>query len=277
MPPRSAESSTSLYESSMACAVSWIPGLRAGCCSSSCRTWFNLGRRDWISRGMCAPPTCGHGSAVRSHPWEPVPFSTWELSVEAMRECLSEAGVGPSEGLTTPYVAFCDGNTWWEPGARGGPVGHPPAPGGDHRAPGRRTLGWGEPAHPGTAELARPGPRGAPAPAILGDLAGVSVLRAEAFRGAGGFSERLWLGGEEELLVPELASAGWWLGWDERAVAHHHASERTIPVGAGGRRSATPCGPHGCAARGRAPSTTSGKYWDRRPRTARALRPWRRP
>ena len=33
----------------------------------------------------------------RKHGKEPVPFSTWELPVEAMRWCLSEAGVSPSE------------------------------------------------------------------------------------------------------------------------------------------------------------------------------------
>ncbi len=33
----------------------------------------------------------------RKHGKEPVPFSTWELPVEAMRWCLSEGGMSPSE------------------------------------------------------------------------------------------------------------------------------------------------------------------------------------
>ena len=39
--------------------------------------------------------------------------------------------------VRAPYVAFCDDDTWWEPGslaARGGPARRPPAPGGGDRA-----------------------------------------------------------------------------------------------------------------------------------------------
>lgn len=43
---------------------------------------------------------------------------------------------------------------------------------------------------------------------LLSFLAGVSVLRREGFEQAGGFSERLWLGGEEELLASDLGRAG---------------------------------------------------------------------
>jgi N-acetylglucosaminyl-diphospho-decaprenol L-rhamnosyltransferase len=65
------------------------------------------------------------------------------------------------------------------------------------------------------------GSRGHP---LLSFLAGVSVVRREAFLRAGGFSERLWLGGEEELLASDLARAGWHMSYVPEVVAHHHAS-----------------------------------------------------
>ena len=44
------------------------------------------------------------------------------------------------------------------------------------------------------------------------------------FRAAGGFSPRLWLGGEEELLCTDLVTAGYWLCYLPAATVHHQAS-----------------------------------------------------
>ena len=55
-------------------------------------------------------------------------------------------------------------------------------------------------------------------------MAGASMLRVTAFQEVGGFSERLWLGGEEELLSLDLAAAGWWMCWAEDVIVHHQAS-----------------------------------------------------
>ena len=55
-------------------------------------------------------------------------------------------------------------------------------------------------------------------------MAGASVLRAGAFRAAGGFSARLWLGGEEELLCTDLLTAGYHLCYLPGATVHHQAS-----------------------------------------------------
>jgi GT2 family glycosyltransferase len=63
-----------------------------------------------------------------------------------------------------------------------------------------------------------------PGPALGSFLAGASVVRRHAFRAVGGFSSRLWLGGEEELLATDLLSAGWELCYLERLVVHHAAS-----------------------------------------------------
>jgi GT2 family glycosyltransferase len=49
-------------------------------------------------------------------------------------------------------------------------------------------------------------------------------MRREAFREVGGFSERLWLGGEEELMAADLAAAGWELCYLAELTVHHRAS-----------------------------------------------------
>jgi GT2 family glycosyltransferase len=129
--------------------------------------------------------------------------------------------------LTTPYVAFCDDDTWWEPGslARAGDLldGHPRLA----AVTGRIVVEPGGTEDPIVAELRNSPVRGAawlPGPALGWFLAGATVLRREAFREVGGFSERLWLGGEEELMVADLAAAGWELCYLAELTVHHRAS-----------------------------------------------------
>jgi GT2 family glycosyltransferase len=70
-----------------------------------------------------------------------------------------------------------------------------------------------------------PGPDWLPGPALGSFLAGASVVRRDAFLGCGGFSERLWLGGEEELLATDLVTAGWELVYLADLTVHHRASK----------------------------------------------------
>ena len=136
------------------------------------------------------------------------------------------------EALPTPYVAFCDDDSWWEPGslARAAELldAHPSL-----GAVTARLLvepsGQEDPLLPELRHSPLPRPDWLPGPALLGILAGASVLRVSAFQEVGGFSERLWLGGEEELLALDLASFGWWMCWDEQMVAHHQASQVRDP------------------------------------------------
>lgn len=129
--------------------------------------------------------------------------------------------------VTTPYAAFCDDDTWWEPGsltlAADALDAHPDVAAVTARIvvepSGQDDPIVGELA--GSPVAARPG---LPGPALLSIMAGASVLRADAFRAAGGFSPRLWLGGEEELLCTDLVSAGWWLCYLPAATVHHQAS-----------------------------------------------------
>ena len=107
-----------------------------------------------------------------------------------------------ARGVRTPYVAFCDDDSWWEPGSlrRAGDI---------------------------LAELRQSplaGPGWLPGPALGSFLAAATVLHADAFRGAGGFHPGLWLGGEEELLATDLLRQGWWLTYAEDLLVHHQAS-----------------------------------------------------
>jgi GT2 family glycosyltransferase len=124
-------------------------------------------------------------------------------------------------------VAFCDDDTWWAPGSlrRAADVldDHP----GVALVNARIVV---EPAgieDPIVAELRDspvPGPSWLPGPALGSFLAGASVVRRDAFVQCGGFNERLWLGGEEELLATDLITAGWELCYVEELTVHHEAS-----------------------------------------------------
>ncbi|BBH66512.1 glycosyl transferase [Actinoplanes sp. OR16] len=129
--------------------------------------------------------------------------------------------------LRTPYVAFCDDDTWWAPGslARAADVldAHPRLA----LVNARIVVEPSGREDPIVAELRDspvPGPDWLPGPALGSFLAGASVVRRDAFEQAGGFHTRLWLGGEEELLATDLLAAGWELCYLEDLTAHHRAS-----------------------------------------------------
>jgi N-acetylglucosaminyl-diphospho-decaprenol L-rhamnosyltransferase len=128
--------------------------------------------------------------------------------------------------VEAPYVAFCDDDTWWEPGALKAAADvldlHPQlAVVNAHIRvePGGRD-------DPMSLEMARsPLPSsGVPGHPLLSFLAGASIVRRSAFEAVGGFSARLWLGGEEELLASDLARAGWAMTYLPQIVVHHQPS-----------------------------------------------------
>ncbi|MBV9792487.1 MAG: glycosyltransferase [Actinobacteria bacterium] len=135
--------------------------------------------------------------------------------------------------VTTPYVAFCDDDTWWDPGsltlAADALDAHP-----DVATVTARIVvepdGTDDPITPELADSPLPGRPGLPGPVLLSIMAGASVLRADAFRAVGGFSPRLFLGGEEELLCADLTSRGWWLCYLPAATVHHQASALRDPA-----------------------------------------------
>ncbi|HZS01221.1 MAG TPA: glycosyltransferase [Chloroflexota bacterium] len=126
-----------------------------------------------------------------------------------------------------PYLALCDDDTWW-------------APGGLRRAAdlldaypslavvtAKLLVGPSGRVDP-VSELMAVSPvrwsTALPGAPLLGFLAGASVVRRAAFLRAGGFEPRLFLGGEEELLAIDLASAGWGLAYVDELVVHHFPS-----------------------------------------------------
>ncbi|MFF8773570.1 glycosyltransferase family 2 protein [Kitasatospora sp. NPDC015120] len=141
--------------------------------------------------------------------------------------------------LECPYLAFSDDDTWWEPGSLRAAAdlldAHPDVatvtarivvedPAAPHRPPADDPI---------VAELRDspvPAPPGLPGPALGSFLAGATVVRLSAFRAAGGFSPRLWLGGEEELLAHDLAARGWWLVYAAGLTVHHRPSPLRDPT-----------------------------------------------
>ncbi|MFI5571837.1 glycosyltransferase family 2 protein [Streptomyces sp. NPDC051740] len=129
--------------------------------------------------------------------------------------------------VRTPYVAFCDDDSWWSPGSLAGAADLLDR----HPALGSVTAriivepdGTDDPIVRELRESPVPGPRWLPGPALGSFLAAATVLRTGAFRTAGGFNPRLWLGGEEELLAADLAADGWWLTYADHLTIHHRAS-----------------------------------------------------
>jgi GT2 family glycosyltransferase len=150
------------------------------------------------------------------------------VEVVALRE--NRGAVGRNVGverLGTPYVAFCDDDTWWEPGSLARAVEALDAHPGLAVLNARIVVDPSGVDDPIVTELRHspvPGPDWLPGPALGSFLAGASVVRRSAFVEVGGFSERLWLGGEEELLATDLLSAGWELCYLDDLVVHHRAS-----------------------------------------------------
>jgi GT2 family glycosyltransferase len=135
--------------------------------------------------------------------------------------------------VRTPYVAFCDDDTWWAPGAL------------------TRAAELLD-AHPRLAAVAacvRVGPEqrvdpaclrmaaspldaeGLPGPALIAFMAGAVVMRVAAYREVGGYEPRFFIGAEEPLMGLDLATRGWQMMYAADIVTHHHPSAaRDVPA-----------------------------------------------
>ncbi|WP_019816208.1 glycosyltransferase family 2 protein, partial [Saccharomonospora saliphila] len=137
------------------------------------------------------------------------------------------------EAADTPYVAFCDDDSWWEPGAlaqaetlfdaypRLGLIAGTTLVGADRRPDPVCALMADSPL--GTAP-------DVPGPLVLGFLACSAVVRRSAFLDAGGFHPLLHFGAEETLLAYDLAARGWALSYVDRITACHHPSSARPPA-----------------------------------------------
>jgi GT2 family glycosyltransferase len=128
--------------------------------------------------------------------------------------------------VEAPYVAFCDDDSWWEPGALGGAAdvldAHPDVA----LVAARVTLPGGreEPTCAAMAASPLAGRPGLPGPPIRGFVACGAVVRRDAYLAAGGFDPAYGVGGEEQPLAAELADRGWELVYVDRLLAHHRPS-----------------------------------------------------
>lgn len=130
--------------------------------------------------------------------------------------------------VRTPYVAFCDDDTWWAPGAltlAARCLDEHPGVGAlsaEVRVGPQRRL---DPTC--EAMAASPLPRhGLPGPALIGFMAGAAVVRTAAYRAVGGYEPRFFLGGEEALIGLDLLEAGWKIVYAGGVITHHHPSPR---------------------------------------------------
>jgi N-acetylglucosaminyl-diphospho-decaprenol L-rhamnosyltransferase len=127
--------------------------------------------------------------------------------------------------VEAPYVGLCDDDSWWRPGALRTAADlldrHPSLVAINAHI----LVGRDERVDPTCLEMARdvlPAVDGQPGHRLLTFIACAVVVRRAAVLAVGGFSERLGIGGEEEMLGWDLASAGWLMSYVPEVVAHHH-------------------------------------------------------
>ena len=129
-----------------------------------------------------------------------------------------------SRTARTPYVAFCDDDSWWAPGA----LSHAVELLDRHPRLGliaARVLvepaGERDPTCDEMGESALPPDPALPGPRVLGFIACGAIVRRQAFLACGGFDSQLSIGGEEDLLAMDLAAGGWASAYVDEIVAHH--------------------------------------------------------
>ncbi|AJK46702.1 glycosyltransferase family 2 protein [Burkholderia plantarii] len=128
--------------------------------------------------------------------------------------------------VATDYVAFCDDDTWWEPGALARAVQVLDAWPNVGVLSARVVVGDEAATDPGCAamSLSPLGSEGLPGPALVGYMAGACVFRTALFRDVGGYEPRLFIGGEEELVALDVLALGHSIVYCDQLTVHHHPS-----------------------------------------------------
>jgi GT2 family glycosyltransferase len=131
------------------------------------------------------------------------------------------------ERATTPYVAFSDDDSWWEPGALTRAADVLDASPSMAVLAARVLVGPDARLDPVCEAMAAsplpddPDIRGR---SVLGFLACGAVVRRSAYLSVGGFDDLLFIMGEEQLLALDLVAMGWSVSYVDGVVAHHHPS-----------------------------------------------------
>ena len=150
--------------------------------------------------------------------------------VEIVRLAHNVGAAGRNAGAracTTPYIAFCDDDSWWLPESIACAAAtldrHPTLA----AVTARVLVGDEMREDPTNARMAAsplPNTLGVRGSELLGLLAGACMMRRDAFLAVGGYDPRLFLGCEEALLAVDLMSAGWRMAYIPDAVVCHHPS-----------------------------------------------------
>jgi GT2 family glycosyltransferase len=126
---------------------------------------------------------------------------------------------------STPYVAFADDDSWWEPGALETAAGLFEAYPRLGLIAGRVLVG-GQERLDDVSRLMAQAPLGTepdlPGPSVLGFLACAAIVRRQAFLTVGGFDDVVFFFGEEERVALDLVTAGWGLAYVDGVIAHHY-------------------------------------------------------
>jgi GT2 family glycosyltransferase len=145
--------------------------------------------------------------------------------VELVELPVNTGAVARTDGVRrarTPYVAFADDDSWWEPGSLTAAAdlldAHPSVAVVVGRV--RMAADGSEDAVTRKHRRALLG-RSPAGPDVLSFPAFAAVLRRDAYLSVGGFSPFLFFGGEEHLLALDLAAAGWQLVLAEQLTAWH--------------------------------------------------------
>lgn len=126
----------------------------------------------------------------------------------------------------TPYIAFCDDDTQWEPGALDRAVYLLDAAPGVAVVSACVQVGATRQTDPTCISMAHSplAREHLPGPQLLGFMAGACVFRTVAFYDVGGYWPPLFIGGEEELMALDLVERGWRIVYADDVKTRHFPS-----------------------------------------------------
>lgn len=144
---------------------------------------------------------------------------------------LGAAGFNRAIALVkTAYVACCDDDTSWAPGALARAVQLLDANPQVAVLNARVTGDDGREIHPDCLVLcaSSPGSEGLPGPTLASYMPGACILRTDVFRALGGYEERLSHGAAEDLAALDVLSAGHAIVYCDAALAHREPLDRWV-------------------------------------------------
>lgn len=132
-----------------------------------------------------------------------------------------------AQRATTPYIAFCDDDGWYELDGLQIACGLFDAHLRLALVNARILVNDEDRLDSISVEMADspvPDRDDLPGTVLLSFMAGAAVMRRSAFLEAGGYDPRFFMGGEEETLAYPLARLGWQMRYVDTVVMHHHPS-----------------------------------------------------